>query len=146
MAKQTFIRPAALAKIERILQLLTERPRTAHELAEAIPMSKRHAQEYVNHLHSAQRIYISTWRRHVEHSGRMYPRPAYRVQPADCIRRDASKPKPLTPDERKRRAWELVKADPERHMTHILKKRKYRADRKGPRTDIAANWIFQEAA
>lgn len=138
--QMAFKRPAALAKIERVLALLAERPRTAHELAEAIPMSKRHAQDYINHLHETGRVYIVRWVRHVEHSGRMYPRPVYQLQNLKIVK-DRPKPPPLTPEQRKRRAWELVKADPERHTTHLLKKRRYRTDKKGPRTDIAAAWI-----
>lgn len=143
-----FTRPAALAKMARTIDLLTVTPMTAAELADALPISKRHAQEYINQLMADGRVFIIRWARHVEHSQRMYPRPVYAVGQGI----DAPQPEPLTPEQRKKRAWARVKADPERYVTHLLKKRKYRADVRGPRADVAAAWItpandeMQEAA
>lgn len=133
--QMTFSRPAALAKLARIRALLEARPMTVRELADAVPLSKRYAQEYLNHLMSQHQVYIKRWVRDVAYSDRMYPRPVY----AMGDRANAPAPKPLTSDQRKKRAWERIKADPERYVTHLLKKRKYRAD-------VAANWMMQEAA
>ena len=142
MNNMAFVRPAAQKKIERLLALLAK-PMTIHEIAEALPLSKRNAQEYVNHLIERHQVRIAKWTRDIEQSGRMYPRPMYQLGEKP----DAPKPEPLTEAQRKVRAWERVKADPERHYQHTLRKRRERADRRGPRRDIAANWItFAEAA
>ena len=142
MNKMAFVRPAALRKIERILDLL-RKPMTVHDLAEAIPLSKRNTLEYLNHLKAGGQIHVAKWVRDIQQSGRMYPRPAYLVGDKP----DAERPGPLTEAQRKVRAWERIKADPERHYEHSLRKRRYRADRRGPRRDIAANWItFAEVA
>ena len=125
------------AKIARILELLSDRPMTAHELGEALPISKRHAQGYLNHLMGTRQVHISRWVREVEHSERMYPRPVYKTGRG----RNAPQPAPLDLNERKVRAWERVKADPERYVNQLLKQRKYRADRRAARPDKAAAWI-----
>lgn len=148
--RMSFKKEAAFAKIERIISLLQENPVTAHELAILVPISKRHVQEYLNHLVLERRVFIIRWARDVKHSERMYPRPIYAVG----NRRNAPKPRPLDLDERKVRAWARLKADAERHTLHLLKKRRYRSDKKGPRRDKAASWInttpangeFKEAA
>lgn len=142
MNNMAFVRPAAQKKIERLLAMLAK-PMTIHDIAEALPLSKRNAQEYVNHLTERRLVHIAKWARDIKQSGRMYPRPMYQVGD----KADAPKPRPLSEPEKKARAWALIKADPERHYQHTLRKRRERADRKGPRRDIAANWItFAEAA
>lgn len=142
MNNMAFVRPAAQRKIERLMALLAK-PMTIHEIAEALPLSKRNAQEYVNHLIERRQVRIARWTRDIEQSGRMYPRPMYQLGDKP----GAPKPEPLTEAQRKVRAWERVKADPERHYQHTLRKRRERADRLGPRRDIAANWItYAEAA
>lgn len=137
-----FVRPAALAKIERILALLAERPRHVHDLAEAVPLSKRYAQIYLNHLMAQEQVHIKRWVRNIDQAERMYPRPVYAAGKGV----NAPAPKPLTKDQRKKRAWARVKADPERHTKHLMKKRVYRAVRRAPRPDIAAAWLYGAAA
>ena len=106
-------------------------------------MSKRNALEYVNHMKAQRLVHIARWTRDIAQSGRMYPRPMYQLGDKP----DAPKPQPLTETEKKARAWALIKADPERHLQHTLRKRRQRADRRGPRRDVAANWItFAEVA
>ena len=142
MNKMAFVRPAAQKKIERLLAMLAK-PMTIHDIAEALPLSKRNALAYVAHLREQRLVRIAKWTRDIEQSGRMYPRPLYQVGDKP----DAPKPAAMTEPEKKARAWALIKADPERHYQHTLRKRRERADRKGPRRDIAANWItFAEAA
>lgn len=142
MNKMAFNQPASLRKIERLLAMLAK-PMTIHEVAEALPITKRNALAYMNHLREQRLVHVAKWTRDIDQSARMYPRPMFMVGAMP----DAPKPKPLTGEQRKRRAWERIKADPERHYEHTLRKRRERADRKGPRRDIAANWItFAEAA
>ena len=142
MNKMAFVRPAAQKKIDRLLAMLAK-PMTIHDIAQALPLSKRNAQEYVNHLVEQRQVRIAKWARDIAQSGRMYPRPMYQLGDKP----DAPKPEPLTEAQRKVRAWARVKADPERHYQHTLRKRRERSDRRGPRPDIAANWItFAEAA
>lgn len=135
--RMNFTREPAQRKIARILTLLSEQPRTVHALVETVPLSRRHVQEYLNHLMDAERIHIRRWVRDISQSGRMYPRPVYAAGKG----RNAPQPPALTPKERQRRAWELVKADPERYVSHLLSKRRYRSDRRGARPDRAAAWI-----
>ena len=132
-----FTRSAALTKIDRVLKALEQATMTAHEVSEMLPMSQRHAQEYLNHMMAKRLIYIASWSRNVDHSDRMYPRPVY----AAGNKRNAPKPAPLTKEQRKARAWAITKQDPERHTLHLLRKRKYRSDKKGPRPDAASAWI-----
>lgn len=138
----TYTRPAAIAKIDRIMAMLKQRPRTVFDVAEALPMSKRHAQSYLNHLMAERRIHIKRWVRHIDQRDRMYPRPVYAA--GEGV--DAEPPAPLTPRERRARAWAVIKADPERHLDYLQRKRVARTDAKGPRADRAAAWMYGEAA
>lgn len=140
MHKMQFNRPASLAKIDRILEMLTKRGMTVHEVSDALPLTKRNTLDYLTHLHKCGRIFIEKWVRDVDHSERMYPRPMFR---AGINRDDAPKPEPLTADQRKKRAWARIKEDPDRHMTYTLKKR---VKRLKLRPDRAAAWMFGAAA
>lgn len=130
----TFTKPASLRKIERILALLAERPMTTNELAPLVPISAAWARIYIQHLHETRRIYISTWVRHVEGSDRMYPRAVYRAGQF----RDSPKPAPLTYEERLKRAWHVVKSDPERHQKTNARRR---ARNLKPRPNPLTLWI-----
>lgn len=133
----TFRNRTSAARIERIVELLAERPRHTHELAVALPLSKRNVTVYLNHLHGQGRVHITRWVRDIDERDRMYPRPVYALGAGN----DAPKPKPLNAHQRNARAWKRIKVDPERYVDHLLSKRKYRADQRGPRCDIAASWI-----
>lgn len=133
--RMTFTKPAALAKIERILTLL-EQPMTAHALSLAVPISKRWAHEYLRHLHAEGRIYIKAWARDIAERERMYPREVW-VAGAGV---DAPRPPALTLMERKKRAWDRIKADEDRHE-RILARRRVMKVLKRPRPDPAAAWI-----
>jgi hypothetical protein len=144
--QMTFTKPAALAKIARIKELLAERPMTALELSATLPLSKRWTQAYLNHLHAQKLVYISGWtRKPQQNQTREYPRPRYAAVPEDKYVYDAKKPKPFTSTEISKREWKAIKADPERHMTIVAQRRKRDALRRVEIT-AAANNPFKLAA
>jgi DNA-binding transcriptional regulator LsrR (DeoR family) len=128
MADMSFTTEAARAKLWRIRELLKAKAMTAHELAEAVPMSKRWVQAYLNHLKDDERIYIQSWTHDVEQCERMYPRPIYK---AVVPRKDADKPAPLTKAQRQARKHQKMMADPIKYGQHIAKERVRRAARTG---------------
>lgn len=130
----TFTKRPALLRIERILAALAAKPMTTPELAEAIHLSSTWCAMYVKHLHSTKRIYISAWVYHVEGSDRMYPRAVYRPG----THSDAFKPAPLTEAERGRRAWKLVRDDPERRIQVNARRR---ARKLQPKANPLTLWI-----
>lgn len=91
-------------------------------------------------------MYIAGWTRKPSgDQAREYPRPRYAVTPTDKVVYDARKPKPFTRAEINKREWKAVKADPERHMTRTLQKRKYSTLSRLQRIS-AANNPFTRAA
>ena len=130
----TFTNQASLRKIERIMALLSDRPMTIKDLAPLVPISAAWARIYVNHLHETRRVHISVWVRWADASDRMYPRPVYRAGD----KADAPKPAPLTYEERMKRSWAVVKADPERHE-RVNARRRARSLK--PRANPLTSWI-----
>lgn len=128
MAVMTFTTEAAKIKLAKIRTMLKERGMTAHEVAAAVPMSKRWAQDYLNHLKEDERVYIHDWTDEVEQCGRMYPRPIYR---AVVPRKDAEKPAPLTKAQRQARKHKKMMGDTLRYAKHIDVERKRRAAKTG---------------
>lgn len=144
--KMTFVRPAALAKLDKIMALLAEKPMTAHQLATALPMSKRWAQAYIDYLWEREKVYIKRWAREpLENSSREYPRPMYAVVPEGKRVYDAKKPEPYTKTEINKREWRAIKADPERHLDVLLQRRKNTALARVSKT-AASNNPFTMAA
>jgi len=144
MAEMSFTTAAAKAKLAKIRQLLRDQSMTAHEIAEAVPMSKRWAQAYINHLKDDERVYIATWTREVNQCGRDYPRPVYR---AVVPRKDAEKPARLTKAERQARKHKKMMADPIRYGQHIAKERERRAERTGKALPaVRTTWATGAAA
>lgn len=131
----TFTRKPALQKVELILKTLRI-GKTRIELESFINLDKRTLISYLAHLHATGQIHIAAWTRDGEH---FYPRPIYKAGAGV----DAPKPGPLTETEKQKRAWARLKADPERYISHLYKQRKNRFT---PRPDIAAAWLFGEAA
>lgn len=131
----TFTKPAALGKINRILKLI-ESPMTAHALALAVPISKRWANEYLRHLHAEGRAHITTWVRDIEECERMYPRPVWLVGAGI----DAPRLPALTLEERKKRAWQRIKENEDKH-DRLKARRRLIKVLKRPRPDPAAAWI-----
>lgn len=139
MAEMSFTTAAAKAKLAKIRQLLRDQSMTAHEIAEAVPMSKRWAQAYINHLKEDDRVYIAAWTREVDQCGRDYPRPVYR---AVVPRKDAEKPAPLTKAQRQARKHKKMMADPIKYGQHISKERERRAERTGKALPVVrTTWV-----
>lgn len=128
MADMSFTTEAARSKLAKIRELLRQRGMTAHEVAAAVPMSKRWAQAYLNHLKDDERVYIYDWKREIEQCGRSYPRPIYK---AVVPRKDAEKPAPMTKAQRQARKHQKMMADPIKYGQHISKERERRAQRTG---------------
>lgn len=133
--QMTFTKPAALAKIDRILKLLAK-PMTAHALAQALPLSKRWVNEYLKHLHANGRVHISDWVREIKERERMYPREIWLAGKGV----DAPRPPALNLDERKKRAWQRVKANEDKH-DRLLARRRVMNRIKKRRVEPAAAWI-----
>ena len=134
-AQMTFTKPAALAKIDRILKLLAK-PMTAHALAQALPLSKRWVGEYLKHLHANGRVHIIDWVREIKECERMYPREIWLA--GEGV--DAPRPPALNLDERKKRAWARLKQDDDRIDRHRARRRVL-TRLKQRRPDMAASWI-----
>jgi predicted ArsR family transcriptional regulator len=144
MADMSFTTAAAKTKLGKIRELLSERSMTAHDLAEAVPMSKRWVQAYLNHLKDDGRIYISTWTHEVSQCGRTYPRPVYR---SVRVPRDADKPEPMTNQQRQKRKHTKMMQDPVRYGQHISKERVRRAERTGKALPaVRTAWVSGAAA
>lgn len=144
MSDMSFTTPAALRKLAKIRELLSENGMTAHELAEAVPMTKRWVQAYINHLKDDGRVYISRWTRDVDQCNRMYPRPVYR---AVKVPMDAEKPAPLTKAQRQARKHKKMMADPIKYGQHIASERVRRAKRKGRAVPaVRTAWVSVGAA
>lgn len=134
--KMTFTKHSALAKIDRILELLKQ-PMSAHALAKALPLSKRWVHAYLKHLHANGRIHITTWVRDIAERKGMYPRELWLA--GEGV--DAPRPPALNLEERKKRAWARLKADEEKHARLVARRRVM--DRiKKRRPEPAVAWIL----
>lgn len=144
MSEMSFTTEAARIKLSRIRELLKANAMTAHELADAVPMSKRWVQAYLNHLKDDERIYIHSWAHDIEQCERSYPRPIYK---AVVPRKDADKPEPLTKAQRQARKHSKMMADPIRYGQHIAKERVRRAARTGKTVPaVRTAWVSIGAA
>lgn len=142
MPEMTFTAAASAAKMAKIRALLKAKPMTASELAPLLPISRRWVIVYMQHMLDDKSIHIARWTREVK-GQRTYLRPVYgdgNQQP------NAPKPPAFSNREIKARLRKRMKADPEHHMVHVAKERMRRIERTGPRTDIAARWMFNEVA
>ena len=136
MARLTFTKPAALTKLQRIRDMLATRPMNVHEIAQALPISKRWALAYVAHLHENQQIHVLRWDKEIEARAKRHATEVWMLGPGI----DAPRPAPDGHTTRAKRAWESLKADPERHMVTLAKRRVRRRLRK-LRPDPAAAWL-----
>lgn len=130
----TFTNPASVQRIERILSALSERPMTMADLCESSHISASWCRVYVQHLRKNGQIHISGWVRHAQQGDRMYPRPLYRAGDKP----DAPKPAALTKIEKGKRAWSLIKQNPERHL-EVNARRRGRTLK--PRANPLTLWI-----
>lgn len=144
MADMSFTTEAARIKLQRIRELLKKKPMTAHELADAVPLSKRWVQSYLNHLKDDERIYISDWTHEVDQCDRFYPRPIYK---AVVPRKDAAKPEPLSKAERQARKHQKMMRDQIKYGQHIAKERERRSERTGKALPVVrTTWVTGAAA
>lgn len=144
MSDMSFTTEAARAKLWRIRELLKGKAMTAHELADAVPMSKRWVQAYLNHLKDDERVYIHGWTRDIDQCERSYPRPIYK---AVVPKQDAPKPEPLTKAQRQARKHKKMMADPIKYGQHISKERVRRAVRSGKDLPaVRTAWVSVGAA
>jgi hypothetical protein len=141
MARLTFTKPASLAKLQRIRDMLAARPMNVHEIADALPISKRWAIDYVLHLHDCQEIHVLRWDKEIEARAKRHAVEVWTLGPGV----DAPRPEPDGHRTRAKRAWESLKADPERHMV-TLAKRRARRRLKNLRPDPAAAWLMSTPA
>lgn len=132
MAALTFKKPAALARIERIRELVRQQPSTMQEIADAVYISVRCVREYIDHMRSADMLHI--------HEFRKIKRPDYTVYKAvygygpgkDAPRPDRSS----TARQAEFRA--KINADPEAKQRELALRR---AKAIKPHTDWTSAWI-----
>ena len=92
MADMTFKKQASQTKIERILAMITDNPMSAHDLADALHLSKRWVTEYLYHLRDEDKAHIKDWPRKATQCEKLYPRPRWIAGPGI----DAPRPAPIT--------------------------------------------------
>lgn len=126
----TFSRQRSLAKIQQVLQAC-KLGRTRQELEIILGLTRRTTLSYLLHLQEAGEIHITSWKR--EGLGQFYPVPVYKTGAGV----DAPKPEPLTETEKQKRAWQRLKADPERYAKHRAKKARKPPQ---PQVDSPFNW------
>lgn len=126
----TFSRQRSLAKIEQVLQAC-KHGRTRQELEIILGLTRRTTLSYLLHLHEDGQLHIASWKR--EGLGQFYPVPVYKTGAGS----DAPKPAPLTETEKQKRAWQRLKADPERYAKHRAKKARKAPQ---PQADSPFNW------
>ena len=137
MAKLTFTKPAALAKLQRMREMLAQRPMNVHQIAQSLPISKRWALEYLMHLQNCEEIHVLRWHKHVENREKRHAIEVWTLGPG----KDAPKPAPDGKNVRYQRAWDSLKSDPERHMVTLAKRRTRRRLR-NLSPDPAAAWMY----
>ena len=141
MAKLTFTKQASQLRIARIEALLAQSPMNAHQLAQALPLSKRWVLEYLEHLRSQERVHVLRWDKDIEERAKRHAIEVWTLGPGA----DAPRPAADGLRVRRRRAWESLKADEDRHELVNAKRRVRRRIAKG-RPDVAASWIVPQAA
>lgn len=92
-----------------IERLLVDAPLTCRQIAAALNVSLRHAQEAVKYLHDGGRVYVAEWDALTRKTGGAMPIARYLAGD----RRDARRPRPLTRLETVRRC-RARKLSPER--------------------------------
>lgn len=137
-----FVSPAAIARLDAMVALLTGTHMTQHEIAAAMNATLPQNKVYLRELRRTKRIYISQWKRQqvgkLERSVQFY---------TAGKGRDARKIKPLTELEiarrtRQRRAEDMHALD----KWNAKRRAKWYADRNPLTPDWTAAWIPQRAA
>lgn len=126
---------AAVRTLNRILELLSERPMTTYEVADAVHVCKSHARRYLLHMQREKMIYVFEWTREPFQGMRAYARELW----AAGAGKNALKPVPLTSAQMQAMTRKRQK---EKDPIGYLQKRKIEYVKSRPvRRDIAASWI-----
>ncbi len=116
--KMAFRMPAAVAKINKILALLSEKAMNIQQLCEEVHTVNRTMREYLNYLHDNKKIYYSTYK---------YEKVGNRIMPSRYYKagsyRDAKKPAPLPPKKRSQLARDRMNLDEEKKEFFLAKRR-----------------------
>lgn len=143
MAKTTLERTPALIKVKRLLEAIKERPMTTPEIAVKLSISKGHATEYVEILHASKRIHIKSRTRDPVCGLKARARPVWAA--GEGI--DAEPLPPVSKKELSRAQYARIKADPARYERMVRNCReRYRRKVFVARPDVAAAWVFKQAA
>lgn len=141
MSNPTFERTASRIKVARLLDELTKRTMSAPEVAHYLSLSLNQARRYLSALRKGRQIHIARWLRSQTGGA---PSAVYAAGEG----KDAPRPVPISSVEATRRWWKKVKRDdPAKYEVHLAKARqRYRNRTFKPRPDVAAAWLFKEAA
>ena len=129
----SFTKDSALARLQRLRDLLHVATLTVDQAAERTHISERWARQYLQHLIDTGDAHVCGYA--MEPGGvRRYPRPIYANGPGQC----AERPKPLTRTQINHRRKARERNDAEAWLNQIGKRR---ARTFIPRPDIAAAWL-----
>lgn len=143
MAEMTLERTPAQIKVKRLLEKLEEQPMTPPEIAQFLCLSQPTTKTYIKLLHERGQIYIRHWTRNNVGDLAVRARPVW----ATGNKKDAAKPPRLTRKQLNRRRYDKIKCDPAAYTAMLAKAgQRYRSKTFKPRPDVAAAWVFREAA
>lgn len=132
MAEMKFTRAAALARLDRIQELLRQQPATVHEIADAVFISRRYAEAYVQHLRDRGLVHIREYRRQVRETYQTF-RAIYAWGPG----KDAAVPD-RSPAVRQQERRAKIAKDVEAKARELAQRR---AKSIKPHTDWTSAWI-----
>lgn len=132
--KYAFKTQASVAKINKILTILSDKALCRHEISKEIHVNYRHTKNYIDYLLAEKKIYISAWRLENKGERTMYW-PYYRTGDKK------SKPKPanLTQSEKSKRYRKKLSKDEDR-LERINRNR--RLKRVTIKPDWTASWMM----
>lgn len=135
--KYSFSTQAATTKINKILDILSEKSLSRREIASQIHASFGHTRNYLNYLISEKKIYISSWKFDETGKKNMF-RPCYRLG----NKKNKPKPAKLTCSQRAARYREKLSKDLDR-LDRVNMKRRLR--RSVIKPDWTATWLMNNA-
>jgi len=106
------IHPKAQARMDCILEILSDKALTKKELAYVLGISSRSTQRYVTYLRKTKMIYVDYWKR-IDHKATQY------FKTGD--KKDAAKPKALKASERSKKYRKTM--DEEKRDFYLAKRR-----------------------
>ncbi len=116
--KMAFRMPAAVAKINKILALLSEKAMNLQQLCDEVHAVNRTMRMYLNYLHDNKQIYYSTYK-YEKVGNRVMPNRYYKAG----IHKDAKKPPPLPTKKRSQLARDRMNQDEEKKEFFLAKRR-----------------------